>query len=87
MPVVKLSYGERFLNWYPTHTKLYIRGQKGKDWNEQRALDSELAREINGWVRKQVEEALAEAQAKGSTLDEDPCPNCTTDPLHCPEHS
>jgi hypothetical protein len=49
MPIVKLSFGERFLNWYPNHTKIYIRGQRGKDWNEQRALDAELAKSLNDW--------------------------------------
>ena len=38
---VKLSLAEHFLNWY-TDTKLYIRGQRGKDWDTQRALDKEL---------------------------------------------
>lgn len=49
MPTVKLSFGERFLNWYAKHTKLYIRGQKNKDWDESRALDRELAKQLNEW--------------------------------------
>jgi len=49
--VVKLSFGERFLNWYAKNTKLYIRGQQGKDWDEQRALDAELAKKLNEWFK------------------------------------
>lgn len=45
--VVRLSFGERFLNWYVKNTKLYIRGQKGKGWEVQRALDKELANSLN----------------------------------------
>ncbi len=46
---VKLSFGERFLNWYANNTKLYIRGQHGKDWDTQRALDRDLAKQLNEW--------------------------------------
>jgi hypothetical protein len=49
MPIVKLSFGERFLNWYAKNTKLYIRGQQGKDWDESRALDAELAKQLDEW--------------------------------------
>jgi hypothetical protein len=42
---VTLSLAERFLNWMPT-TKLYIRGQRGKDWAAQRELDTELAGQL-----------------------------------------
>jgi acetyl-CoA acetyltransferase len=59
--VVKLSPGERFLNWYAKHTKLYIRGQRGKDWAEQRALDQELWDVLNPWLLGLMAEARAEA--------------------------
>lgn len=49
---VKLSLAERFLNWFPNNTKLYIRGQRGKDWNTQRALDEELAEQLREFFDK-----------------------------------
>jgi len=59
-PVVKLSLAERFLNWYPSHTKLYIRGQQGKDWETQRVLDLELAKVLNPFLEKIVNERVEE---------------------------
>ena len=62
--VVKLGYGERFLNWYAHNTKLYIRGQQGKDWARQRELDAELAAAVGPWVQKQVDEATGGMRAE-----------------------
>ena len=70
MPQVHLSFGEQFLNWY-TSTNLYIRGQKGKSWGEQRALDAKLASQLNQWfepirsrIRKEaIEDCLAALKA------------------------
>jgi hypothetical protein len=61
-PVVKLSLAERFLDWFPKHTKLYIRGQRGKDWAEQRRLESELAEALNPFLRQLVSEALEDLE-------------------------
>lgn len=55
---VRLSLAERFLNWYAGHTKLYIRGQRGKDWNEQRRLDAELAVALEPFLRQLVDEEV-----------------------------
>ena len=63
-PVVRLGLAERFLNWYAHHTKLYIRGQQGKDWNEQRRLDQELADAIGPWLRSLVDERTADLRAE-----------------------
>lgn len=83
---VKLGYGERFLNWYATNTKLYIRGQQGKDWAKQRELNREVAATVGPWVQKQVDEATAELRARVAELEagwEDPCPHgCADD--KCP---
>lgn len=46
---VELSFGERFLDWYAKNTKLYIRGQKGKDFTESMKLDVELASQLNNF--------------------------------------
>lgn len=39
---VQLSLAEHFLNWYPHATKLYIRGERGKD----RAVVDRLHKEL-----------------------------------------
>jgi len=39
---VKVHWAETFLNWFPVHTKLYIRGERGKDWPQAEALRQEL---------------------------------------------
>jgi hypothetical protein len=39
---VKLHPAERFLNWFPKHTKLYVRGERGADWPKRNKLDKEL---------------------------------------------
>ena len=49
MPIVKLSFGERFLNWYANNTKLYIAGQRGKDFKFQREQERVLAKQLNKW--------------------------------------
>lgn len=55
---VRLGLAERFLNWYAKHTKLYIRGQRGKDWDEQRRLDAELALALGPFLRQLVDEEV-----------------------------
>lgn len=63
-PVVKLSPGERFLNWYAKHTQLYIRGERGKDWATRRRLDQELWMAINPWLLGLIEEARKEERER-----------------------
>jgi hypothetical protein len=55
---VRLGLAERFLNWYPRNTKLYIRGQRGKGWDEQRRLDAELALALGPFLRQLVDEEV-----------------------------
>lgn len=59
-PVVQLSLAERFLDWYPRHTNLYIRGAAGKDWKTRLELDQELADVLNPFLQQLVSEAVAE---------------------------
>jgi len=39
---VQLHWAERFINWFPFHSKLYIRGERGADHEKARALTKEL---------------------------------------------
>jgi len=64
MVTVKLSPGERFLNWYPKHTKLYLRGERGRDWAERRALDQELFDELNPFLCALLNEARRDECAR-----------------------
>jgi hypothetical protein len=48
---VRLAIGEHFLNWY-TSTKLYIRGQQGKDFAIQRKMDEELFHQFNKFMEQ-----------------------------------
>lgn len=66
MPTVKLSFGERFLNWYAKDTKLYIAGQKGKSFNFQREQERVLAKQLNEWF-----ESLDEIKELKLRRDED----------------
>ncbi len=47
---VQMHPAEHFLNWYPHNTKLYIRGERGKDWNKQMALHKELFDQLVPWL-------------------------------------
>jgi len=37
---------ERFLDWYPFKTKLYIRGKRGKPYDVMNALRADLTRQL-----------------------------------------
>lgn len=39
---VQYHWAERFINWYPFNTKLYLRGEKGADWDKAQKLEKEL---------------------------------------------
>ena len=52
---VRLSWGERFINWFPYNTKLYIKGEKGKSAAEVDFLYRELAKQFSDWMREQEE--------------------------------
>lgn len=47
---VQMHPAEHFLNWYPHNTKLYIRGERGKDWKQQMALHKELFDQLVPWL-------------------------------------
>ncbi len=47
---VQMHPAEHFLNWYPRNTKLYIRGERGKDWKQQMALQKELFDQLVPWL-------------------------------------
>ncbi len=47
---VQMHPAEHFLNWYPRNTKLYIRGERGKDWKQQMALNKELFDQLVPWL-------------------------------------
>lgn len=56
---VKLSWGERFLNWLPK-TDLYIRGQRGKAYDKQRQLERKLVEDLRPLFEQLKQEAYAE---------------------------
>jgi len=68
--VVKLSLAERFLNWYPKHTKLYIRGERGKDWETRRLLDQELVEALNPFLERLVQERVDEILARQNIVSD-----------------
>ena len=73
---VRLAIGEHFLNWY-TSTKLYIRGQQGKDWAVQRKMDEELFHQFNGFMEqhgllnadKTIGDLCKQVKSLGETVD------------------
>jgi len=58
---VKLHPAERFLNWFPRHTKLYIRGERGADWPKRNKLDKELFDALVPFLELLRHEARVEA--------------------------
>lgn len=68
---VKLHWAERFMNWFPFHTNLYIRGQRGKGWKEQRALNKELFDQLAPFLDELKEEAYHEGYQNGLADGED----------------
>jgi hypothetical protein len=73
--VVKLSPGERFLNWYAGNTKLYIRGERNADWEKAAALEKELWDAINPWLLELMSEARAEALERAAEYVSDQLSN------------
>ena len=71
-----LHFAERFLDWYPIHTNLYIRGYRGKDSETKRELDSELYRVLAPFfgrlkceARLEAFEAAMQAYLKSNSAD------------------
>ena len=54
---IELHWAERFLNWYVHNTGLYIRGQRGKEWDVRRTLDKELFDALVPYLDKLKDEA------------------------------
>jgi hypothetical protein len=61
--VVKMSLGERFINWFPFKTKLFLRGEKGADHAKSDALYAEIAAQFSEWCGKIVTEEVAQQTA------------------------
>ena len=57
---VQLHWAERFINFYPFNTKLYIRGARGADHAKARALEKELFDALVPFLDKLKFEARAE---------------------------
>lgn len=57
---VKLHWAERFINWFPNNSKLYIRGEQGKGWNETQQLYSDLFKALAPFLDKLKAEAYQE---------------------------
>lgn len=55
---VRLSPGEKFLNWFPYNTKLYIRGERGADHAKANALYRELWEAVNPWLKDLIEKEI-----------------------------
>lgn len=62
---VRLHWAERFLNWFPHHTKLYLRGERGKDMGGRMALQKELFNALAPFFDALRKEALTEGHKAG----------------------
>lgn len=69
---VKLHWAERFLNWYPANTKLYVRKSKGVDYDRFK-LDRDLFHQLVPFLDKLRNEALAEGKASAEETKEELC--------------
>ena len=65
---VQLHWAERFINWYPFNTQLYIRGAKGADHEKAFALTKQLFDALAPFLDQLKREARAELarQLQGS---------------------
>ena len=59
---VTLHWAERFLNWYPFNTKLYIRGARGASQGKAAELQSELFHALAPFLDKLKKEAELEGR-------------------------
>ena len=57
---VQLHWAERFINWYPFHSKLYVRGARGADQKKASALQKELFDNLVPFLDRLKNEARAE---------------------------
>jgi len=63
---VKLHWAERFLNWYPHNTRLYLRKKKGQEPHFQRD-GKELFDQLAPFLDKLKKECYQEAYQSGYT--------------------
>lgn len=61
---VTLHWAERFINFYPFNTKLYVRGARGADHTKARALERELFQALVPFLDRLRKEARAEMKAE-----------------------
>jgi hypothetical protein len=57
---VRLHWAERFINFYPSNTKLYVRGARGADHAKARKLEKELFDSLVPFLDKLKREARIE---------------------------
>jgi len=68
---VKLSWAEKFINWFPKNTKLYLRGERGKTAQEADALYRELFMALLPFMEKlrlDAVEDCAQCQERGGRV-------------------
>ncbi len=65
---IRLHDAERFINWYPHHTKLYLRGERGADASKAFALQKELFAALVPFLDDVSAQARAEALEEAARL-------------------
>lgn len=66
---VSLHWAEHFLNFYPFKTKLYLRGERGKDHAEARALQNELFKALVPFFDGLRKDAIREGHQQGLRIN------------------
>lgn len=65
---VKKHIAERFMDWFPHHTNLYLEGTEDVDWKEASKLREELFHQLvsffEGYKEEVVNEALGNLEKK-----------------------
>ena len=51
---VKKHIAEKFIDWYPLNTKLYLRGERGKSQAEASAMREELFRQLVSFFNREL---------------------------------
>lgn len=59
---VKIHWAQRFIDWFPHHTKLYIRGERNADHAKADALRKELFDALVPFLDRMRTDARAEAR-------------------------
>lgn len=57
---IKPHWAETFINWFPTHTDLYIRGERGANWHKARQLREKLFKALVPFFDRLRDEARSE---------------------------